>query len=116
MAKTSKKTDEKVGKECWFEHHCEESHSSCDAHLWYRSQQKVKVLKISQSGGGNTIEKRVEAGDPRVYRIKFADGFEFDAFEDEVLNSPSEFVNQPPPLPPVGFNELNHLAKHYGKK
>lgn len=49
--------DDKVGKRMWFEYHCLESDSSCDAELWYRSHQQVNVLEISDEGGATHTKK-----------------------------------------------------------
>ena len=38
-----------------------------------------------------------ENGEPRVYRARFEDGFEYDVWEDEVMNSPNEFYRPNPP-------------------
>lgn len=90
--------DNKVGKQMWFEYHCFESEQSCDKHLWKRSHQIVNVLDISEMGGGDTMIDRLENGEPRVYRIEFEDGLVGDAFEDELMLSPDEFVRPDPPL------------------
>lgn len=90
-------TDEKVGHVFWFEYHCLESHTSGDAQAWYRSHQQVTVLSISTPGGGDTSLQRGENGEPRVYRCQFADGLQWDIFEDELLNSPAEFYRPDPP-------------------
>lgn len=89
--------DDKVGNEYWFEYHCWESSESCDSEIWYRSHQKVKVLSISESGNGETMKERGESGEPRVYKVKFKDGLEWDVFEDELMNSPDEFYRPDPP-------------------
>ncbi len=87
-----------VGSEMWFEYHCLESHESCDSEIWYRSHQKVLVLSITHNGGGNTPKERAEDGDPRVYKVRFIDGFEYDVFEDELMDDPSGFYRPNPPL------------------
>lgn len=88
------------GEEKWFEYHCNESHNSADAELWYRSHQKVKILRIDNLQDfheSTTMEERLEdMGSPIVYNIRFEDGFEGSAFEDELLNSPEEYCRKDP--------------------
>lgn len=91
------KYDDKVGKEFWFEYHCYEGHDSCDSEIWYRSHQKVLVLSISELGVGDTKYERLIEGQPRVYRVKFKDGLEYDVFEDELMESTKEFSRPEPP-------------------
>ena len=91
------KSDDKVGKEFWFEYHCLESPSSQDSEIWYHSHQKVKVLDIVELGNGKTKEERLEIGEPRIYKVKFNDDFICDIFEDELLNNKSEFCRPEPP-------------------
>lgn len=80
----------------WFEYHCWESPKSQDAELWYRSHQKIEVLGLSPNhekcGLEMTRNERMEEGVPLTYEIRFADGFEGTAFEDEILESPEEFT------------------------
>lgn len=87
--------------EKWFEYHCNESHNSADAEFWYRSHQKVKILEIDNLQDvhkNTTMKERLEdMGMPIVYKIRFIDGFEGNAFEDELLNSPDEFYRKDPP-------------------
>lgn len=80
-----------VGKEFWFEYHCWESPSSCDAELWYRSHQKVKVL----SRGMDDHDEYPD--ETKVFRVRFKDGFEYDVYADELMNSPKEFYRPDPP-------------------
>jgi polyhydroxyalkanoate synthesis regulator phasin len=88
---SSETTDYVVGKEFWFEYHCFESPKSCDAELWYRTHNKVLVLSIEEHGCGDTKLERLLEGCPRVYRVVFEDGFEYDVFEDELMESKEEF-------------------------
>ena len=88
--------DDKVGKTFWFEYHCYESHESCDAELWYRSHQKVKVIGVSEWSYDDK-EWRQEDGNPRVYLVEWEDGFQYDVFEDELFESPDEFYSPNPP-------------------
>lgn len=92
-----KGVDEKVGKDFWFEYHCFESPASCDAEVWYRSHSKIKILGIVEMGNGETPQERGEIGEPRVYRARFEDGFEYDVWEDEVMDSPKDFYRPDPP-------------------
>jgi hypothetical protein len=73
------------GEAAHFEYHCLRSHDSSDAELWYRSHQCVTVVRTVESGCGRTSARRADNGQPRVYLIRFADGFERSAFEDELL-------------------------------
>lgn len=90
------KKDDKVGKEFWFEYHCLESDASCDDELWHHSHQKVKVLSIVEMGCLDTFEDRQAEGCPRVYKVRFEDGFEYDVFEDELMKSSEEFYRPDP--------------------
>ncbi len=83
----------------WFEYHCEESHESADARLWYHSHQLVTVLACENDAdfGHMTQVERFEGCVPLVYKIQFADGFESAAFEDELLDSENEYQRPPPP-------------------
>ncbi len=86
----------------WFEYHCNESHDSGDAQLWYRSHRRVRVIGIKERGQGKDCIERAENGCPRVYRVRFLhDGFEGDVFEDELLLTKSEFERPNPPQPRV---------------
>jgi len=87
----------KVGKTYWFEYHCFESPKSCDAKLWYHSHQKVKVLSMVEKGYGKNDIERGENGEPAVFKVQFADGMTYDAFEDEILNSTNDFTQEDPP-------------------
>ena len=88
--------DDKVGKTFWFEYHCYESPESCDAEIWYRSHQKVKVIGVSEWSYDDK-EWRQEDGNPRVYLVEWEDGFQYDVFEDELMESPNEFYRPSPP-------------------
>jgi len=90
------KIDDKVGKEFWFEYHCFESDESCDSEIWYRSHQKVKVLSVSE-WSFDELKVRIEDGQPRVYSVKFNDGFIADVLEDELMESKDEFYRPDPP-------------------
>jgi hypothetical protein len=90
----------KVGGQYWFEYHCYEADDSCDAALWYKSHQQITVISMIESGGGKTEEERGYNGHSAAFRIRFKDGSEGDAFEDELLDSKSEFTRPDPPLPP----------------
>jgi hypothetical protein len=90
------KYDDKVGKTFWFEYHCYESPESCDAEIWYRSHQKVKVIGVSEWSYDDK-EWRQEDGNPRVYLVQWEDGFQYDVFEDELMESPNEFYRPSPP-------------------
>ena len=93
----SSSTDELIGKTMWFEYHCFKSPESCDSEIWYRSHQQVEVLSISEMGNGDTPQERGENGEPRVYKVRFEDGFEYDVFEDELMDSKDDFYRPDPP-------------------
>ena len=95
--KTAVAYDFKPGDSCWFEYHCYEGHDSCDAKMWYHSHQKVEVLRLVHKGEGETPKKRGYNGDPAVYKVRFSDGFEYDAFEDELTRSQKAFFRPDPP-------------------
>ena len=87
----------------WFEYHCEESHSSADAQAWYRSHQTVLVLGELDGASGSSknfpdskAAVRAEKGLPRMYRVRFPDGLEWDVFEDELLTSRKGFYRPDP--------------------
>lgn len=66
----------------WFEYHGYEGEDSCDAELWHHTHQQVGVFGL------------LRGGDPEVgkmYRIRFTDGFEYEIFDDELVNNPSDF-------------------------
>ena len=88
-----------VGESAWFEYHCWESLESADAELWLRSHQRVVVVGEAEHDGwpGSTREERTEAGQPKVYTVHFADGFEGDATEDELMTSRAAFERPAPP-------------------
>ncbi len=106
------------GTRLWFEYHCWESPASCDAEIWYRSHQQVDVLGLSSDCEDCRLQfelssedceacafqltkgERGEAGVPLTYLVRFDDGFEYTAFEDELLESPTQFSrSDPPPRP-----------------
>ncbi len=97
MQTTSESADIKIGKSFWFEYHCFKSIASSDATLWYHSHQKCIVLEVLEPGNGKTVQEREENGEPREYRVKFKDGLEYDVFEDELLESETEFYRPNPP-------------------
>lgn len=82
-------TERALGTTVFYEYHCAQSHDSGDAELWYRSHQEAIVLAVAEPGFGDTPEERGDNGQPTVYRIRFGDGYEDDAFEDELLDSAS---------------------------
>ena len=96
VLKEEERYDDKVGKTFWFEYHCYESPESCDAEIWYRSHQKVKVIGVSEWSYDDK-EWRQEDGNPRVYLVEWIDGYQYDVFEDELFESPNEFYRPSPP-------------------
>jgi hypothetical protein len=87
------------GSSAWFEYHCNESDESPDAPAWHRSHQQVTVLAEGEHDGwpGSTYDERVDAGQPKVYSVRFPDGLEWTAFEDELLTDPADFDRPDPP-------------------
>ena len=83
------------GRKMYFEYHCWEDPRSGDAKLWYRTHRRITVLKVRnyESGlhDGSSLMDRCETACPLVYRIRFSDGFEGDAFEDELLVSKKSY-------------------------
>jgi len=62
-----------------FEYHCWESENSVDIKLWRHTHQPVAVLY------------QLDNPDQVMYRVRFGDGLEYDVFEDELVNSPTEY-------------------------
>ena len=92
----------KTSSRPWFEYHCYEGHDSADAALWYRSHQQVTILSLNEScdawqAGVLTRTERDEAACSMIYRVRFDDGHEADVFEDELLDSITEFCRPNPP-------------------
>jgi len=100
-----------IGQRCWFEYHCYEGHDSSDAKLWYHSHQQATVLKVDADYGAvyTTIRERAESGHLLTYQVQFNDGFVWTVFEDELLNSRSQFERPDPPSPP---DTSQHHANH----
>lgn len=96
----------KVGDDLYFEYHCLETEQSCDAELWHRTHQKVKVIK----------EYTPEESDVPTYRVKFADGFEGDVEFDELLDSDTEYerLDYVKPKPKQKLNTASPV-KTYGE-
>lgn len=87
----------KPGRYYWFEYHCYEGRDSSDAELWYRSHSRIMVLSIVEEGCGIDEKERGKNGQPAVFKIKFEDGFIYDAFEDEIVSSKNQFFRPDPP-------------------
>lgn len=83
----------KVGDIVFFEYHCLEDHRSNDADLWYHSHQQVEILGMDENDGVFIYSQdlRYECGHPIAYRIRFSDGFEHTATEDELLDSEEDY-------------------------
>jgi len=79
-------------KLAWFEYHCSESPDSADAEAWHRSHQQVTILSHSPSEDAGVT--------PDTYRVRWADGFEYDAWADELVESPEDFYRPAPPVHP----------------
>jgi hypothetical protein len=90
------------GSVLFFEYRCCEDHGSSDAEIWYRSHQKVTVLRCVNADDYGDIPQaeRYEAGCPLAYLCRFADGLEWDLMEDELLDSEAEYDRPNPPTRP----------------
>lgn len=93
-----------LGEPAWFEYHCYESHDSADAELWYHSHQRVIVVGRADCDAWDTglapYTERQDAGMPRCYEIRFPDGFQYTATEDELFTLPQFFYRPDPPERP----------------
>lgn len=86
------------GERPLFEYHCYEGHDSEDAELWYRSHQRVEVLGVEEHDGvGLTFAERLDFGHPKGYRVRFEDGFEGIALDDELMEDDTGFCRPDPP-------------------
>jgi len=83
----------RIGRRYWFEYHCNESHDSGDAEVWYHSHQQCVVLGFSECDPASytTFEERMDGGMVLVYRVRFDDGLEWEVFEDELSDSRKHF-------------------------
>ena len=99
----------RVGQTYWFEYHCLEAAHSQDADLWYRSHQRVKVLKMEEPGIGKDEDERIVVqGAPAAFIVKFKDGSTGTAMEDELLDSPEDYTRPDPPPKPSVESLVNH--------
>ena len=103
----------KDGETANFEYHCHMAHNSCDAELWYRSHQPVVILRMEQEGNGSSPKRRCDAGEPRGYRVEFADGFTAFANEDELLTSTELYDSNydPPPSDEIEYHRGLKVGK-----
>lgn len=86
------------GSVLWFEYHCWEHPDSADAPAWHRSHQLVTVLALEvNEPAGMTAAERREATMPFTYTVRFADGLEWCAFEDEVGTNRDSWDRPDPP-------------------
>lgn len=93
-----------VGETAHFEYHCLRSHDSQDAELWYRSHEEVTIVEAGEhlysvAPSLDDIFKRGEAGQPKAYNVRFADGHVRGATEDELFVA-AKFLDpemRPPP-------------------
>ncbi len=81
----------RVGRHYWFEYHCEESFKSADAKLWLHSHQRVKILRRLSSAEADIGEIGY------MFHVRFADGWDYDVFEDELFDNPQQFYRPDPP-------------------
>ena len=86
------------GETAWFEYHCWESPESNDAPAWYRSHQRVTVLSLQENdGAGMTRAERDDAATPFTYTVRFPDGLEWCAIEDELSDTQEDWYRPDPP-------------------
>lgn len=85
-----------IGDQPLFEYHCNESHDSSDAEIWYRSHQRVTIIAHVEVFDMPQSE-RFELGHQIIYRVRFQCGLEWDVFEDELLDSEAEYERPEPP-------------------
>jgi hypothetical protein len=90
-----------VGDVAFFEYHCLESLGSGDATAWLHSHQRATVIRALCDVGeeGISLDERFRFGEQGVYTVRFADGLEWDVFEDELLIDPACFTRPDPPSP-----------------
>ena len=69
-----------------FEYHCYEGEDSSDAELWHHTHQQVVILRKLRN-----IEEVDEADCGRMYMVRFNDGLEYTACDDELMRSPKEY-------------------------
>lgn len=67
-----------------FEYHCWEDERSNDAKLWHHTHQTVKVTMRTQHG-------HIDSPTPTMYHIRFADGFEAEVWDDELVGSATDY-------------------------
>lgn len=91
----------RIGGRYWFEYHCNESHQSSDARVWYHSHQMCVVLKLAASDDPafTDFEERADNANQLLYRVQFDDGLEWSVFEDELMDSRDHFCRPDPPAP-----------------
>jgi hypothetical protein len=89
-----------IGESAFFEYHCFRSHNSQDALLWYHDHQPVEVIahcgelpyeEYASNPEIDTLRKRIDAGIPYCYRVKFQDGLEYTVMEDELYTSEEDY-------------------------
>lgn len=68
----------------WFEYHCWEDERSSHAELWHHTHQQCLVLRMLSPS----------ESDYEMYRVRFTDGFEEDAFADELMRSKLNFCRR----------------------
>jgi hypothetical protein len=102
--------ERQVGETYWFEYHCWESLDSGDAKAWLRSHEQVTVIAEQDSDAweGSTFTERAEAGQPRVFLARWADGFEWSVCEDELLTTRDDFCCPDPPRSPAFARMLDN--------
>lgn len=102
------------GDTAYFEYHCYEGHDSGDAQAWYRSHQEVTVIcrdDVEEGSLGQTYAERAESCWPWTYTVRWADGFEYSVWEDELFTSPADYYRPNPPKMPLVTREEAKTAK-----
>ncbi len=116
----------KKGERAWFEYHCYEGEDSADAPAWHHTHQRVTIIsegEADETAEGLTFRQRAAQGVPKTYRVRFDDGLEWDAFEDELTTTPKDFyrpsyepvrgnpqVRENPGFPVVPEAEMEHFT------
>jgi hypothetical protein len=102
------------GETAYYEYHCNRSHDSEDAPLWYRSHQPVEVVAIADRGYGRTLDQRLNNSQPHTYEVLFPDGFVGHAFEDELFTGPEHLDPAGGPPPPEEIEAHRPLTESRG--
>ncbi len=70
----------KPGDRALFEYHCFQSEESCDAELWHHTQQPCTIIGYGDDDEASAIDRGGAS-----YVVRFKDGFEGPAMQDELV-------------------------------